>query len=189
MPSFAADVRTVLRVVDAAEQVVNPLLLQALVAAEDRRFYFHCGVDLIAITRAITHWVLWRKLEGASTIEAQLFRTVTDRREVELTRKLREAAAAILIALLRSKTRIAAAYLDVAYFGFDPKGIKFALEKLAIDAQSLQVVDACDLVCRLKRPSRHEMMHPGNEALRKRIEWLMPKIICNSELLVVRGSS
>src|SRR5208337_2064528 len=54
-------------------------LRQALIAAEDHRFFNHGGVDPIALVRAIVRFHLRGRLQGASTIEQQLVRTVTMR--------------------------------------------------------------------------------------------------------------
>lgn len=182
--SFLRDLRLSLKAVDEADLCFDPILFRALIAAEDRRFLFHCGIDPISIGRAAMRWLFWRRLEGASTLEAQFVRTVSGRREISLRRKLREAAIASAISLLKSKRRIAMAYLEIAYFGFEERGIKFAASALAIDLGKLNVSDACDLVARLKRPSSEAAEVLRNSLLRRRIAWLLPKVCINAAPLV-----
>lgn len=181
---FLCDLRLTLEVVNEASASLDPVLFSALIAAEDRRFLFHCGIDPISILRAAIHWLLWRRLEGGSTLEAQLVRTISGRREISLRRKLREAAIASTVSLLKPKRRIAMAYLEVAYFGFEERGIRFAASALSVDLGKLSVFDACNLVARLKRPSWESVESPSNRLLRRRIAWLMPKVCANP---VVQG--
>lgn len=174
--SFLHDLQLSLKAVNEAARHIDPLLFRALIAAEDRRFLFHRGIDPISVCRAAMRWLLWRRLEGASTLEAQLVRTISGRREISLRRKLREAAIASAVSLMKSKRRIAMAYLEVAYFGFEERGIKFAAAALSVDLGKLRVSDACDLVARLKRPSGEPAGSPRNSLLRRRIAWLLPKV-------------
>src|SRR5690348_10551479 len=83
-----------LRTLQAADVASRPSwIVQALlISGEDHRFFGHCGIDPIAVCRAIWRGVVLGHREGASTIEMQLVRVVTGRFERTLTRKLREAA-------------------------------------------------------------------------------------------------
>lgn len=56
-----------------------PLLLQRiLISGEDHRYFYHSGFDVIAICRAIWRRVAWGVHEGASTIEQQIVRVLTN---------------------------------------------------------------------------------------------------------------
>lgn len=89
----------------------------ALVFVEDKRFFSHIGVDFFAICRAAYFLVFNNKLEGASTIEQQLVRTILKEYDISLRRKFKEQVLAYSIAKEKSKYEIAAAYLNIAYIG------------------------------------------------------------------------
>ena len=57
---------------ESAEKIIN-----FLIVAEDHRYKYHVGFDLIAIFRSILKYILYNKKEGASTIEQQLVIVVT----------------------------------------------------------------------------------------------------------------
>ena len=83
------------------------LLQQAFIAAEDRRFYEHDGVDGWGIARAIVTNVRQGSVrEGASTITQQLARTVFLSQDRTITRKLKEAALAFKLERQLSKQQI-----------------------------------------------------------------------------------
>jgi penicillin-binding protein 1A len=102
-----------------------PLLVkEAFVAAEDRRFYEHDGVDLWGISRALFTNLKQRSVrEGASTITQQLARTVFLSQDRTITRKLREAALAYKLERQLSKEQILEQYLNYVYLGAGAYGI------------------------------------------------------------------
>ena len=102
-----------------------PLLVkQAFIAAEDRRFYDHNGVDLWGIGRALVRNVRQGAVrEGASTITQQLARTVFLSQDRTLTRKLREAALAYKLERQLSKEQILEQYLNYVYLGSSAYGL------------------------------------------------------------------
>jgi penicillin-binding protein 1B len=92
----------------------------AVLAAEDRRFFQHGGIDLRAVGRAILADVRYGEVrQGASTITQQLARTLFLTPERSWGRKLRESAIALLIELRYTKSRILEAYLNSVYLGND----------------------------------------------------------------------
>jgi len=126
-------------------------LVNALIAAEDHRFYAHAGVDFFAVVRAIVSCVQGR-IQGASTIEQQLVRTITGRRDRTARRKLGECVIACYISANFSKDELACAYLRAAYFGFEVNGFKHAARYFGICVEEPTIIDACFLVAMLKRP-------------------------------------
>lgn len=170
------DLLSVLQVIDTCHLVVPDVVVRAVIAAEDRRFNGHLGVDFYGVTRAIYRFVFMERVEGASTIEAQLWRTVSGRRDISISRKLNEMIGAFIISRLRSKEDIVNAYLNVAYFGFRKNGIRFAAERLGIDLDNPSVIDACNLAARLKRPSSRPLEDPSNGMLRRRVDWILSLI-------------
>ena len=83
------------------------LVMQSFIAAEDRRFFDHDGVDLWGIGRAVvTNLKQGSVREGASTITQQLARTVFLSQDRTVTRKLKEAALAYKLERQLSKEQI-----------------------------------------------------------------------------------
>ncbi len=103
---------------------VPPLVEQAFVAAEDRRFYRHDGVDLQGIMRAMVRNISRGSVEeGASTITQQLARTVFLSQDLTLVRKVKEAALAGKLERQLSKREILTEYLNLVYLGSSAYGV------------------------------------------------------------------
>ena len=82
------DIAACLKAVDATFLRVPDLFIAALVRAEDRRNEVHCGVDPLAMIRALSVRVQSGTIQGASTIEQQFVRVISGRYERSLMRKL-----------------------------------------------------------------------------------------------------
>lgn len=106
----------------------NPLLLKAIVATEDARFYRHRGIDLIGLLRAIIQDIRQRNLaQGASTITQQLARNLYNlSMERTFTRKIHEAYLAILLERHYSKEEILELYINEIYLGHGTYGVEAA---------------------------------------------------------------
>jgi penicillin-binding protein 1A len=103
------------------------LVRKAFVAAEDRRFYQHNGIDLMGIGRALLRNLSQGSVEeGASTITQQLARTVFLSQDRTLWRKIKEAALAGKIERQLSKSQILEQYLNVVYLGSSAYGVSDA---------------------------------------------------------------
>ena len=102
-----------------------PLLVQqAFIAAEDRRFYEHNGIDTWGVARAlVTNLKEGAVREGASTITQQLARTVFLSQDRTITRKLKEAALAMKLERQLSKQQILEQYLNYVYLGSSAYGV------------------------------------------------------------------
>ncbi len=124
-----------------------------LVIAEDKRYYKHCGFDIYGIFRAVFHNIIFNRLEGASTIEQQLVRTITGKKDIKISRKIKEIFLATQLRKIYSKIEIINFYLDVAYFGKDLIGINSLIDKrYGGDIESLSVRDIAEIIARLKYP-------------------------------------
>lgn len=101
----------------------------AVISAEDKRFFSHCGVDLISIGRA-----LWNDLkagafvEGGSTISQQLMKNQYFTQEKKLERKFAEIFAALELEKKYEKEEIFEMYVSTIYFGSGYYGIAEAAE-------------------------------------------------------------
>jgi penicillin-binding protein 1A len=103
---------------------IAPIMKQAIVAIEDKRFYEHRGVDLRAIGRALAADIENKAaVQGGSTITQQFIKNayVEDQRSV--ARKLKEAALAWQLEQREKKDWILTAYLNTIYFGNGAYGI------------------------------------------------------------------
>jgi penicillin-binding protein 1B len=95
-----------------------PLLVQALLAVEDRDFYQHWGVSLRGIARAlIVNLQSGEMAQGGSTLTQQLVKNFYLSSERTLTRKVQEALMAVLLDLQYAKDDILEAYLNEIYLG------------------------------------------------------------------------
>src|SRR5947208_14132557 len=97
---------------------VPALMKQAILAAEDERFYQHTGVDYHGVLRAAySNLLTGGKTQGASTITMQVARNFFLSREKTLTRKLYEALLAFKIEHSLSKEQILELYINQIYLG------------------------------------------------------------------------
>jgi penicillin-binding protein 1A len=104
-----------------------PVLINAVVSAEDRDFFEHKGVDPFGIARAL--WANVRNesvQQGGSTITQQYVKNVYLTQERTLTRKVKEAALAVKVERELSKEEILTRYLNVIYFGRGAYGVQAA---------------------------------------------------------------
>ena len=103
------------------------LVAKAFIAAEDRRFYQHNGIDITGILRAVLSNLRQGSVEeGASTITQQLARTVFLSQDRTILRKLKEAALAGKLERQLSKRQILTEYLNVVYLGSSAYGVSDA---------------------------------------------------------------
>ena len=108
---------------------VPPLLLQAVLAAEDDRFYEHPGVDYRGLLRASTQLLLTgEKKQGGSTITMQVARNFFLDSEKTYTRKLKEILLALKIERELSKPEILELYLNKIYLGNRSYGVAAAAQ-------------------------------------------------------------
>ncbi len=105
---------------------IDPDYKRALIAYEDRRFYFHPGVDPIAIARATLQNLMQRKVvSGASTLTMQLVRVLEPRRR-SFGSKFFEAFRALQLEMRMSKKEILSAYMTYISFGKNIEGVETA---------------------------------------------------------------
>lgn len=98
---------------------VPKLLIAALIATEDRKFYTHWGIDPRGIARALYKTATGQRIEGGSTITQQLVKNFFLTSERTLTRKGTEALMALLLEMHYSKDEILETYLNEVFLGQD----------------------------------------------------------------------
>ncbi|MEW8627906.1 MAG: penicillin-binding protein 1B [Candidatus Thiodiazotropha sp.] len=105
------------RILTSREELPE-LLVDALIAVEDRNFYHHVGIDPIAIVRAL--WANLRAkrvVQGGSTLTQQLVKNFFLNPERSLWRKFNEALMAVILDLRYGKDEILQAYANEIYLG------------------------------------------------------------------------
>ncbi len=139
----------------------------AFLAAEDRRFYSHHGVDFEGVARAAwadvgAHHVV----QGGSTITQQVARNIFLNADQTLKRKLQEAALAWRIERMMSKDEILELYLNRIYFGGGAYGVEAASETyFGKPARNLTLSEAAVLAALPKAPSRLDPVNDLDAAL------------------------
>ena len=109
---------------------IPPIVKEAVIAIEDKRFETEGGIDLRGIARAFEQDILHRgSVQGASTIEEQFIKNALQAQSHRtIFEKLREAALAYQLSHKWSKEKILAAYLNTIYFGNGAYGIESAAQ-------------------------------------------------------------
>ena len=133
-----------------------PYLPKAFVAIEDRRFYYHFGVDPIGLLRAVVNDVAGRGgMQGGSTLTQQLAKNLFLTQERTLSRKIQEAILAIWLERKYSKDQILELYLNRVYFGDGAYGVEAAARKyFGVDAKDVTLSEAALLAGLMKSPTK-----------------------------------
>ncbi|MBE1295713.1 MAG: penicillin-binding protein 1C [Rhodobacteraceae bacterium] len=106
---------------------VDPRFLEMLIAYEDRRFWSHSGVDVLALARAAGQALRHgRVVSGGSTLTMQLARLLEDGPTGRWSGKLRQIRLALALERRLSKTEILALYLTHAPYGGNVEGVRAA---------------------------------------------------------------
>jgi penicillin-binding protein 1A len=145
-------------------------LKKAVVAAEDRNFYKHGGVDIRGTTRAL--WADLRNrgaVQGGSTITQQLVKNTYTGNERSLTRKVREAVLASQLDRQMSKSEILFRYLSLIYLGGGAYGVGAASETyFRKPVSQLTLSEAALLAGIIPAPSRFDpRIDPAAAELRR----------------------
>lgn len=134
---------------------ISPNLLHAIVAIEDRRFYYHPGIDPLGIVRAL--WINAKHEhidQGGSTLEEQLAKRAIVHDDSTIRAKLRTMALAWAIDQEFSKSKILEEYLNAAYFGQGAYGAAAAARVyFGTDAAHLTIPEAAFLAALPQAPS------------------------------------
>jgi penicillin-binding protein 1B len=172
---------------------VPPVLVKALIATEDRKFYQHYGVDPRAIARAL--WANLRAagaVQGGSTLTQQLVKNFYLSSERTLRRKAIEAIMAVLLDAHYSKDEILETYINEIYLGQDGNraihGFGLAAQfYFGRPLQQLTLTQAALLVGLVKGPSYYDpRRHPKRALARRNLvlaELVEQNVISNDELL------
>ncbi len=129
---------------------INDMLFKMLVLAEDRKYFYHIGIDIFGIIRAV-YYNFRGDFQGGSTITQQYIRELTCYKEMSLKRKIVEIFLALLLNDKLNKITVAQNYLNIAYFGHDMIGLDNVRSNLAKYIYS-DLLLAAEIITRLKYP-------------------------------------
>ena len=149
---------------------VPEVLIKALIATEDTRFYSHSGLDYRGIARALVRNIQGGKvIEGGSTLTQQLAKVLFLTPERSYLRKLKEMALALKIEQRYTKHEILTLYLNQIYFGSGAYGIEAAAQTyFGKPARDLNIAE-CALLAGIPRsPKYYSPFRSRENALARR---------------------
>ncbi|MGH6770359.1 MAG: penicillin-binding protein 1A [Xanthobacteraceae bacterium] len=154
-------------------QAVPKLVINAFMAAEDKSFYEHGGLDFSGIVRAglayIQNYGSGRRPQGASTITQQVAKNFLLTNELSWTRKIKEALLAMKIERTFTKDKILELYLNEIYLGLGAYGVA-AASLLYFDksVHELTVAEAAYLAALPKGPNNYHPFRRRDDAIARR---------------------
>jgi penicillin-binding protein 1A len=151
----------------------SPAVIQALLASEDSRFYWHFGVDPLGVTRAVIANILGGGIkEGGSTLTQQLSRSLYRSyvgTEDSAGRKIREAIVALKLETYYSKDFLLLNYLNKVYLGAYASGFEDAAQfYFGKAAKDLTISESATLVGILPAPNSFNPVQNYNAAIEYR---------------------
>lgn len=157
--------------VDVHPEDVPQAVEDAVIAAEDRTFFEHNGVDPEAVFRAaLENYESGEIVQGGSTITQQLVKNEYLSGEQSFARKLREAILATRLERERSKDEILFEYLDTVYFGDGAYGVGAAAQSyFRKDVSELGISEAATLAAIIPAPTRYSPRADFEEAEARRL--------------------
>ena len=160
--------------------VMPKSLIQAFLAAEDKNFFEHRGVDFLSVARAaVTNISNFRENKrpiGASTITQQVAKNFLLTSEVSLERKIKEAILAFRMERVLSKERILELYLNEIYLGIGSYGVAAAsLNYFNKSLDDLTLEEVAYLAALPKAPNNY---HPVRRAAaaKARRNWVLSRM-------------
>ncbi|MNO46778.1 Penicillin-binding protein 2D [compost metagenome] len=151
---------------------ISPLLIQATLAVEDRKFYNHSGFDIKGMGRAVlANLESGDRAQGASTLTQQLARNLYLSHEKTWTRKAKEALYTMQLEMKYSKDEILNMYLNQIYYGHGAYGIEAASQMyFGKAAADLDLAESAILAGIPKGPTYYSpYTHMDNAKKRQRI--------------------
>ncbi len=149
---------------------MNPVLVDAVIAIEDHRFYEHHGFDIQGMSRALSRNASAGEVrEGGSTITQQLAKLLFTGGERTLSRKIRELVLANQLELQVSKADVLELYLNTVYFGNGAYGVERASQRyFGKPADSLTVAESALLAGVIRSPSTYDPVRNPEKATQRR---------------------
>jgi penicillin-binding protein 1A len=161
-------------------QAVPKLVINAFLAAEDKNFYEHGGLDFTGIARAgivyLQNYGSSRRPQGASTITQQVAKNFLLSNELSMSRKVKEALLALKIERTYSKEKILELYLNEIYLGLGAYGIAAAsLVYFDKAVNELTIPEAAYLASLPKAPNNYHPFRQRERAIERR-NWVIDRM-------------
>ncbi|WP_309644572.1 penicillin-binding protein 1A [Phenylobacterium sp.] len=157
-----------------------PQLAQAFLAAEDRNFFRHAGVDTLGLVRAMAKNVQnaaqGRRLEGGSTITQQVAKNVLLTSDATVGRKLKEAILAGRLEQTLNKEQILELYLNEIWLGYRSYGVgAAAYNYFGKSITDLTLAESAYLAALPKGPDNYHPQRRKAQALIRR-NWILDQM-------------
>jgi penicillin-binding protein 1A len=133
------------------------MLVKTLVAAEDRGFPRHAGVEFVPALWMLSRLAAARRPGRRASLEQRLVRILMGRPPRRVAAGVREILLASLVGRVIPKADVAGVYLFVAYFGWRMNGIREACARLGFNVATLTPLQAASVVARLRYPEQPTM--------------------------------
>ena len=144
---------------------IDPQLVEAFLLQEDRYFYWHPGVNPVALAKVFVEAALGERMRGASTLTMQLVRLQEGRSTRSVRAKFFQISKALWTELTHSKEEILEAYLNLAPFGANIEGVGAAsLLYFSKPVSSLKLGEVLTLALIPQNPSQRSL-HISTDAL------------------------
>jgi penicillin-binding protein 1A len=161
-------------------ETIPDLVKNAFIAAEDKNFYEHTGVDTIAIARAMLRNIKnigsGRRPEGASTITQQVAKNFLLTNEVSYERKIKEAILAHRMEKAMTKDQILELYMNEIYLGSRAYGVTAAaLQYFSKSLSELTIGEAAYLAALPKAPNNYHPTRRYDAAVERR-NWVIDRM-------------
>ena len=174
-------------------QAVPKLVINAFLAAEDKNFYEHGGLDFTGIARAaslyLQNYGSNRRPQGASTITQQVAKNFLLTNEVSFDRKIKEALLALRIERAYSKDKILELYLNEIYLGLGAYGVAAAsLIYYDKSVHELTIAEAAYLAALPKAPTTLHPFRMRDRALERR-NYVIDRMIENNYIKAADGEA
>ncbi len=174
--SYARERRVQLRFVDYPEPVIN-----AFLAAEDRTFWTHGGVDYTGLAGAVVDYASKlgsdERAKGGSTITQQVAKNILIGNEYSVTRKLKEMILARKIEDVLNKQQILELYLNEIPLGRQSFGVQAASRAyFGKDVDALQLHEAAFLAILPKAPEQYGRAKYEDRAIERR-NWVLDQMV------------
>ena len=168
------------RRVELAFDEFPPVLIRAYLAAEDRTFFSHGGLDYPGFVKAVLNYTLsigsGDRVAGGSTITQQVAKNLLLGDEYSVTRKIKEAFLARRIENVLSKEQILELYLNQIFLGRNAYGVQSAARAyFDKDVDQLDLHEAAYLAILPKAPSNYDPVRRRERALARR-NWVLSEM-------------
>jgi len=148
---------------------IPPIIVNALIASEDKRFYHHSGVDTLGLLRSVAGIATGNDWGGGSTLTMQVTKNFFFEGESAYSRKFKEILLALKMEQDLSKDEIVELYLNRTFFGVSAYGIVAAARQYYDkEIQDLSLSEVATLIGVLPRPNAYNPLQSVDTALKER---------------------